>query len=96
MAPEVYLCDLYGLSADAFSMTLMLWEVLAIAVPFKKMNERQHAKFVYEANRRSKVERGWPAAITKLLKRGWARDPKVRPTMKEFRDKVYQVYIALK
>ena len=96
MAPEVYLGESYGLPADVYSITLMLWEVLAIAVPFKKMNERQQAKFVYVANRRPKVERGWPAAMTKLLKRGWARDPKVRPTMEEFREIVHQVYVALK
>ena len=53
------------------------------------------AKYAIERNRRPKVERGWSTGgIKNLLERGWAQDPKVRPTI-EFRDEVRKVYDAL-
>jgi len=71
MATEVFNGDPSGLSADVYSFTLMLWEVLAISVPFEHMDPEQHSKFVHVKNRRPKIERSWPKPAKKLLERGW-------------------------
>ncbi len=34
MAPEVALCMKYGLSADVFSYSILLWEIISLKVPF--------------------------------------------------------------
>ena len=59
------------------------------------MRKNIKVKFAIERNRRPKVEVGCSTGrIKNLLERGWARDPKVRPTI-EFRDEVRKVYDAL-
>ena len=34
MAPEVALCKNYGLSADVFSYSILLWEIISLKIPF--------------------------------------------------------------
>lgn len=34
MAPEVALCKNYGLSADIFSYSILLWEIISLKIPF--------------------------------------------------------------
>ena len=34
MAPEVALCKTYGLSADVYSFSVLLWEIISLKIPF--------------------------------------------------------------
>ena len=34
MAPEVALCKNYGLSADVYSFSILLWEIISLKIPF--------------------------------------------------------------
>jgi serine/threonine protein kinase len=83
MAPEVFNANPYGLPADVYSFSVLLWEVVALEVPYKGMAGPQHARFAYVKKRRPKVERSWPVEMKALIASGWAHKAQDRPTMAE-------------
>jgi len=86
MAPEVFHAEPYGLAADVYSFSVLLWEIVALDEPFKGMNQQQHARFAYMKKRRPKVERSWPMEMKALIESGWAHRPQNRPTMTKIED----------
>jgi serine/threonine-protein kinase TNNI3K len=81
MAPEVYNGDAYGLSADAFSFAVLLWQLLSLRIPFKGLEMETHANAVYVKKRRPAFKIKWPRKLKKVFVGGWAHDPSRRPKM---------------
>lgn len=81
MAPEVYSSTIYGVSADIYSFTLVLWEILSMETCFIKYeNAHDIARYVYQRGRRPHVPWSWDADLKKVLKKGWSKDILTRPT----------------
>ena len=56
MAQEVYFGKPYGLSPDVYSFALLMWEVVALKVPFARMDSCAHSNISTKrsADRRSR------------------------------------------
>jgi len=86
MAPEVYMSNLYGLPADIYSFSVILWEMLSLSLPYAKMDAKEHVHQTFEKGRRPKVRSfNWPEEVKSLIKKGWSHEPVHRPKM----DSVY-------
>ena len=87
MAPEVAKTDPYNHKCDVFSFAVMLWQIMALQMPFaeyesdlKRMWEEVHNG----PHKRPALPRGeWPKPIELLLKRGWAEHPSERMEMSQ-------------
>ena len=85
MAPEVAKTDPYNHKCDVFSFSVMLWQIMALTMPFaeyesdlKRMWEEVHNG----PHKRPALPRGeWPKPIELCLKRGWAENPAERMEM---------------
>ena len=81
MAPEVHLSKPYNLSCDVYSFSILLWQILSLEKPFRKMNYRTHTEKVVIKGRRPKIDSSWTLPIQELLKDGWNADLHKRPKM---------------
>ncbi len=83
MSPEVYNGTIYGLPADVYSFSIMLWELLSLDIPFFGFSTRKFAKKVIVKKHRPIIFRTWPKELRTLLCLGWSHDPSRRPRMNE-------------
>lgn len=81
MAPEVWLSKDYGLPVDVYAFSLILWEVMTMAVPLIDIKPSDLEKAVVRENRRPMFdERCGTAQLQELICKAWARTPSTRPT----------------
>ena len=84
MAPEVGLDMGYGLSADVYSFSILLWELFALKKPFSKMKcASDFIKTVFQKGERPTPGKNWQPEIKELLKDSWSSYPNGRPSMKD-------------
>lgn len=84
MAPEVYNGQPYGLPVDVYSFSILLWEILSMALPFENYTSlRKHANAVFKKHRRPHMGRSWPKNLKTILENGWHKDPSRRSSMDE-------------
>ena len=89
MAKEVLLGQCYNESADVYSLTLVLWEMLSLEQPFAAslktsmdQLESRHVQRVCFDNERPKLRSSsWSAAICNVLTQGWDSDLHQRCSM---------------
>lgn len=83
MAPEVYSDEgIYGLPADVYSFSVILWEMLSLQTPFEGLSPQAHAVQTYLKKSRPKLRnRKWPEDVKKMIKEGWHHNPSRRPQM---------------
>lgn len=83
MAPEIYSFEgIYGLPADVFSFSLILWEMLSLQTPFEGLSLHDHALETYVKKNRPKLRnRKWPDEIKSFIKVGWHHNAHRRPEM---------------
>lgn len=96
MAVEVIRKEPYNLSADVFSYSILLWEILALTKPYEGLVGNQVKESVSLYGERPSVPRSWPVAIRRLLRRGWSESIANRPSMHEVHrtlDKVLDSYV---
>lgn len=83
MAPEVALGKRYGLKADCFSFATVAWEILILSKPFVGMNSEEFKFRVCYQGIRPNIPSTWHSELTRILKRSWQTDPKMRVTFQE-------------
>mmetsp|Transcript_38244 Transcript_38244/g.53854 ORF Transcript_38244/g.53854 Transcript_38244/m.53854 type:complete len:449 (-) Transcript_38244:810-2156(-) len=96
MAPEVYLCKDYGQKADVYSLSLVVWEMLALNKPFKKHSKMMHKVSVIEGGQRPDISKRWPYGVQALLISSWSEDMNTRPTMEDFHAILIQEIVELR
>jgi len=85
MAPEVGLDLGYGLPADVYSFTILLWEIFALKKPFAKIKSApEFNTAVFQNGERPKVGRNWPEELKGVLEDGWSTHPGQRPIMGDY------------
>ena len=83
MAPEIYKCQPYNLTADVYSFSLVLWEMLELERPYsdskfiRNLESFRHS--VIEEGKRPKCNLQWPVALSDLMKSSWDADIRKRP-----------------
>lgn len=84
MAPEVANGQPYNLKCDVYSLSVLLWEVLALTKPYAKDSEpKKFIKKVIQGGTRPKIQPEWPATVKTLLAKGWTPNVEARYTMRE-------------
>jgi len=87
MSPEVARSEPYNLSADVYSLGLLLWQICSMNLPYDGMNRQDHSELVVNGNERPPLDSSWSTPLRILMKRAWEPDPLVRPSM----DSIYKI-----
>ena len=80
MAPEVAQVMPYGLSADVYSFSILMWEMLTLKTAFEGYTREKHYKEVVVEGKRPKLSKSWPFVVQNLIDRCWDKTPSKRPT----------------
>jgi serine/threonine-protein kinase TNNI3K len=96
MAPEVVRSVPYGFKADVFSLSILLWEMFALATPFAKFDAARHYDFVVAGKQRPKMNAQWPAALRGLMQDGWADQAMDRPDIFQVCERLEAEIVPLK
>jgi hypothetical protein len=80
MAPEVLASAPYGAGADVFSFGVLLWELLAEALPYAGIEPARVITAVLHMNERPPLDPRWHPELVSLLRDCWDRNPARRPT----------------
>lgn len=95
MAPEVFLTEQYGLSADVYSFSIILWELVTLKTPFPNLSKEEHATFVFGMNCRPNIGFGWPTLLKAIVKCCWSEEPTERLTFQQI-EEALSAYIKSK
>ncbi|KAK4858364.1 hypothetical protein QYF36_015267 [Acer negundo] len=79
MAPEMIKHKSYGRKVDVYSFGLILWEMVAGAIPYEEMNPIQAAFAVVNKNLRPAMPGDCPPAMGALIEQCWSLQPDKRP-----------------
>ena len=91
MAPEVGKRERYNLTADVYSMSMLLWQMMALEPPLGLYTPEMMVDRVFTKGHRPYVNENWPEIIQNLLRRGWDKDTKVRPSMEQVMRELRQI-----
>ena len=83
MAPEVATAKPYNESADVYSFSHILYQILALEKPYQSYSKHVHRVKVARGGERPPIDSSWPRAIQNLLIRSWSANIKERPTISE-------------
>ena len=78
----------YNFSADCYSYTVLLWQILTLSKPYEGMNRQSHAERVVYGTERPHLPTSWPNPLRQLLKNGWHPCLHHRPSMKAMHNQV--------
>ena len=83
MAPEVANKRTYNFSVDVYSFGIMLWETVAMQIPFKFFNQAMIREMVCNFGQRPDIDDDWPEDLQNLIKSCWSDSFKKRPDFEE-------------
>lgn len=87
MAPEVALGEPYNTTADVYSFSILVWQLLVMSTPFEHCTslKQLHTK-VYLNNERPSLagKTHWPMEVIDELRVSWSRDLQKRPSMQHW------------
>jgi serine/threonine protein kinase len=81
MAPEVANEVPYNEKCDVYSMSILLWEIMACRVPYVAYSCKAMEERVFKGDKRPIIDESWSQPIKLLLRRGWTADISARPSM---------------
>jgi serine/threonine protein kinase len=86
MAPEVALGKTYNAKADTYSMSILLWQIISLCLPFQLYTCSLMKELVHLGGKRPVIPEGkiWSASIKLLLNHGWSADVSSRFSMNQF------------
>merc|ERR1711971_683619 len=74
----------YGLPADVFSFSILLYEMSHLKKPFRRLNAKEHEKAILTWRKRPKLSnKQIPRSLKNLLKKCWKHNPNERPDMSD-------------
>ena len=79
----------YGVSADIYSLSIILFELFSGIDPFPG-----HIGQIFQAkmsDQKPVVPSVFPKDLKKLIAKGWSRNPKERPSIEEFKSALNQM-----
>ena len=86
MAPEVARRSSYGKPCDVYSFAILLWETMALKIPFEGETKDSHAIKVYgHRNYRPRIKSSWPSRLRQLLRACWSVDAYKRPSFDQIK-----------
>jgi len=84
MSPEIGLSKKYNLKSDTYSFAIILWQIMALKLPFSQYFDKQaHTTHVFAQGERPKLQKAWPTDLQTLLSDSWSKHISRRPTMQQ-------------
>jgi serine/threonine protein kinase len=80
MAPEVALKQRYDETADVYSFSVLLWEMIALKDPYEGLSDQAVERKVIYAGHRPKIDPQWSNGLRRLMHDCFASSPR-RPHM---------------
>jgi serine/threonine protein kinase len=97
MAPEVYLCQPYGLRSETYSLSLVLWHMLTKQLPYDGLlgsgGIEHFERKVVHGGRRPPTQPDWPVELRRLLEECLRPTASQRPSMAELASRLRRVYV---
>lgn len=97
MAPEVCRCELYGLSSDVYSYSLLFYHVMTLDLPYSRYDLKKHMKFVVLGGERpngKKIKASLKLRDTVI--QGWHDNRHKRPSMSTICDVIQTEVVGRK
>ena len=91
MAPEVVLSRPYTFSAEIYSWSIILWQMVAHDKPFAQLSLAGHAEGVAKGGLRPPLSKRWPEALRLLLSSSWEAAAAKRPTFAELLPRLREI-----
>lgn len=79
MAPEVLLSKPYNMSADVYSYSILLWQMISLDVPYKKVPKSFMEDYISNKNLRPTIDKTWHSGLVSVMESGWHQDSNERP-----------------
>jgi mitogen-activated protein kinase kinase kinase 11 len=83
MAPEVIKHERYQYSADIYSLSMLLWEMITREAPFKKLSQIEAAGSVALEGKRPPFPKGIPSYVKSMIEKCWTEKPDQRMSVEE-------------
>lgn len=83
MAPEVLRSEAYNHKADVYSFSLILWELMELAIPFADHRKERDLEESFERGDRPLISDKFPEDFNELVQKCWSTDADDRPNFDE-------------
>lgn len=83
MAPEVLRNEPSNEKSDVFSFGVILWELMAVSIPWVKLNSLQVVGVVGFMDRRLELPESLDPKVASIINDCWRSDPEQRPSFEE-------------
>lgn len=95
MAPECGMYQPYNLSADVYSLSMLLWEILTLEKPLKDFTYSRLKNEIFIDGERPPVRKVFNKKLRALVCSGWDQNPRGRPSIDEMYDQLKAEYLKL-
>lgn len=95
MAPEVGKRLRYNLSADVYSFSVLLWEIITMRQPLEEFTYSRLQKEVFDEGYRPNIKAIKNKNMRELVRVGWDQDASQRPTMETMYEELKAELILL-
>ena len=95
MAPEVGMYQPYNLSADVYSFSMLLWEIMTLEKPLKDYTYTRLKNEIFIDGERPAIKKVFNKRIRSLINSGWSQNPTKRPTIGVVYDELRSEYLNL-
>ena len=83
MAPEVVKHERYQYSADIYSLSMLMWEMITREAPFKKLSQIEAAGSAALEGKRPPFPNGIPSYVKSMIDKCWTEKPDQRMSVEE-------------
>jgi len=95
MAPEVGMYQPYNLSADVYSFSMLLWEILTLQKPLLDFTYTRLKNEIFIEGDRPPIRKVFNKKMRDLIASGWSQNPTNRPSMDRVYDELKSEYSKL-
>lgn len=95
MAPECGMYQPYNLSADTYSLSMILWEIVTLNKPLKDFTYSRLKNEVFIDGFRPSMKGIFNKRIRALINSGWSQNPSKRPSMDLVYGELREEYMRL-
>lgn len=95
MAPECGMYQPYNLSADVYSFSMLLWEIVTLEKPLKNFTYTKLKNEIFIDGERPPIKKVFNKKLKALIGAGWSHNPQSRPSIDEVYDILKSLYMSL-